>query len=284
MKIVKNINIIRNCIKTWKADGEKIGFVPTMGNLHEGHISLITSLKNAGATRIVTSIFVNPTQFAPNEDYKKYPRTKNSDQKKLCDNNVDLLFSPSEENMYPKNLLGELVIKYPEYSNILCGAHRPSHFNGVLWIVNKLLNIVNPDITIFGQKDYQQYILVENMIKDLHMPIKIICSPIIRESSGLAISSRNQYLSKKEKNIAPKLYEALRKASISIDNRLKIVDIEKNGINFLKKNGFEVDYFTIRNPRNLNQVDNNQSLDESKIILTAAKLGNTRLIDNILLL
>jgi pantoate--beta-alanine ligase len=283
MIIAEDIDIVRNHIKSWKADGEKIGFVPTMGNLHKGHISLISSLKQAGATKIIASIFVNPTQFGISEDYTEYPRTFDSDQKKLRKHNIDLLFSPSTDVMYPKNILSELIIKYPKYSNILCGEYRPSHFNGVLWVVNKLFNIINPDIAVFGQKDYQQYILIKSMVRDLCMPIGIVCAPIVRESDGLALSSRNQYLSKQERLIAPKLYESLKEAKISIGNKLKIVDIENNGINFLSKNNFLVDYFSIRRSEDLKKVDSNQSFNKSIIILTAVKIGRTRLIDNILI-
>ena len=283
MIISEDIDIIRNHIKSWKTHGEKIGFIPTMGNLHKGHISLISSLKQAGATKIVTSIFVNPTQFGINEDYAKYPRTLDSDEKKLSEHNVDLLFSPSTDIMYPKNPLSRLIIEYPEYSNILCGESRPTHFSGVLWVVNKLFNIINPDIAIFGQKDYQQYILIKNMVKDLFMPITIACSPIIRESDGLALSSRNQYLSKQERLIAPKLYESLKEAKISIDRKLKISDIENNGISFLRRNNFLVEYFSIRRSNDLKKFDNNQPFSRSIIILAAVKIGRTRLIDNILL-
>ncbi len=283
MIISEDIDIIRNHIKSWKAHGEKIGFIPTMGNLHKGHVSLISSLKQAGATKIVTSIFVNPTQFGINEDYAIYPRTLDSDEKKLREHNVDLLFSPSTDIMYPKNPLSGLIIEYPEYSNILCGEYRPSHFCGVLWVVNKLFNIINPDIAVFGQKDYQQYILIKNMVKDLFMPITIACSPIIRESDGLALSSRNQYLSKQERLIAPKLYESLKEARISIGRKLKITDIENNGISFLRRNNFLVEYFSIRRSSDLKQFDNNQPFSKSIIILAAVKIGRIRLIDNILL-
>ncbi|MFQ3361053.1 MAG: pantoate--beta-alanine ligase [Alphaproteobacteria bacterium] len=283
MIIAEDIDVVRNHIKSWKADGEKIGFVPTMGNLHKGHISLISSLKQAGATKIIASIFVNPTQFSIGEDYTEYPRTFDSDQKKLRKHSIDLLFSPSTEVMYPKNILSELTIKYPEYNNILCGEHRPSHFSGVLCVVNKLFNIINPDIAVFGQKDYQQFILIKGMVRDLCMPIEMFCAPIVRESDGLALSSRNQYLSKQERLIAPKLYESLKEAKISIDNKLKIVDIENNAIDFLSKNNFLVDYFSVRRSKDLKKVDSNQSFNKSIIILTAVKIGRTRLIDNILI-
>ncbi|MEL0185457.1 MAG: pantoate--beta-alanine ligase, partial [Hyphomicrobiales bacterium] len=214
-----NINPLRDQIIQWKEDGNTIGFAPTMGNLHDGHLSLVRNLKKNGATKIIVSIFVNPRQFGPSEDFNQYPRTLKNDLELLEKEGVDLVFCPEMNSIYPSHINSEIIIDNPKLMNDLCGKKRPGHFNGVLLVVNKLFNIIQPDIAIFGQKDYQQFILIKNMVENLFMEVDLILSPIIRESNGLALSSRNSYLSSENNRLASEIYASLVKIK---DNLNKI--------------------------------------------------------------
>ena len=276
MRTVKTIAEARQIIDRWKKAGDSIALVPTMGNLHAGHLKLVETAKNE-ASRAVVSLFVNPTQFGPNEDYSLYPRTEVEDCLKLEAAKADLLFLPAVPEIYNKE--AKTVVSVKELSSRHCGASRPGHFDGVATVVCKLFNIVKPDKAIFGLKDYQQYVIIRTMAEDLNMPVEIIPVATVREHEGLALSSRNSYLSPDERKSAPWLYQALARARDEIKGKAGgYREIEESALNDLKKRGFEPDYFSICNAENLLPVDQN---DTNLVILTAAKLGNTRLIDNI---
>ena len=279
-----NINPLRDQIIQWKEDGNTIGFAPTMGNLHDGHLSLVRNLKKNGATKIIVSIFVNPRQFGPSEDFNQYPRTLKNDLELLEKEGVDLVFCPEMNSIYPSHISSEIIIDNPKLMNDLCGKKRPGHFNGVLLVVNKLFNIIRPDIAIFGQKDYQQFILIKNMIENLFMEVDLILSPIIRESNGLALSSRNSYLSHENKRVASEIYASLLKIKDSLyennDDIAQSIQLEIDSLNSI---GFEVEYLELRTLTNLEVCNEYQPGKDKYILLIASKLGNTRLIDNLIL-
>jgi len=279
-----NIDPLRAQIAQWKNDRDIIGFAPTMGNLHDGHLSLVRNLKKNGATKIIVSIFVNPRQFGPTEDFNQYPRTLKNDLELLEKEGVDLVFCPDVNLMYPSHLSSEITINNPKLMNDLCGVKRPGHFNGVLLVVNKLFNILHPDIAIFGQKDYQQFILIKNMVANLFMEVNLILSPIIREDNGLALSSRNSYLSYENKMLASEIYASLLKikANLCKKNSDTSQSIRRE-INRLNSIGFEVEYLELRTLNNLEICNEYQPGKDKYILLIASKLGNTRLIDNLIL-
>lgn len=279
-----NINTLRAQISKWKEDGNTIGFAPTMGNLHDGHLSLVRNLKKNGAKKIAVSIFVNPRQFGLSEDFHQYPRTLKNDMALLEKEGVDLVFCPEVNLIYPSHINSEIIIDNPKLMNDLCGRKRPGHFNGVLLVVNKLFNILQPDIAIFGQKDYQQFILIKNMVENLFIEVDLILSPIIRESNGLALSSRNNYLSYENKIIATEIYASLVKVKDKLDKKnddiTQIIQLEVDRLNSI---GFKVEYLELRNLDNL-EVCNKAEFEKKKyILLIAIKLGDTRLIDNLIL-
>jgi|TARA_B100001971_G_C18264286_1_gene590297 pantoate--beta-alanine ligase len=249
-----------------------------MGNLHEGHLSLVRHARTI-ADYVVASIFVNPLQFGPNEDLDSYPRTLAADTEALLAENTDLLFAPSAKEMYPAGTGSQTEVKVPGISAILCGESRPTHFAGVTTVVCKLLNIIRPDVSVFGLKDFQQLTIIRMMVDDLLLPGEIVGCPIVREPTGLAMSSRNNYLDKKESNIAPKLNQSIRDARSALESGDRnFAEIEKEGTSALEKAGFVPDYFSIRNARTLETANVN---DNELIILAAAYLGKTRLIDNL---
>ncbi|MBS1222574.1 MAG: pantoate/beta-alanine ligase, partial [Proteobacteria bacterium] len=209
MQTVHTIAELRAQVVAWKRAGERVAFVPTMGNLHRGHIHLVERAR-ALAPRTVASIFVNPMQFGPSEDFAAYPRTLEADSRQLEAAGLDLLFSPSVAEMYPRPLEQMTQVTVPDLPAVLCGASRPGHFTGVTTVVSKLLNMTQPDIAVFGEKDWQQLVIIRRMAADLDMPVEIIGVPTVREPDGLALSSRNGYLSAGERAIAPTLYATLR--------------------------------------------------------------------------
>ena len=213
MEIVKTVCQLRQAIKAWRAEGLTIAFVPTMGNLHAGHLKLVEEAQTK-ADRVIVSIFVNPTQFAPGEDFETYPRTEQDDYQKLRLINTDLLFQPTVAEMYAAH--AKTVVSISGLSEFHCGASRPGHFNGVATVVCKLFNMVQPDLALFGLKDFQQLAIIRTMVRDLNIPIEIIGIETIREASGLAMSSRNGYLSAVEKSKAPLLYQSLCRAKEAI--------------------------------------------------------------------
>ena len=265
-------------IKLLRKNSEKISLVPTMGNLHEGHLSLI-DLAKKHSSKVIVSIFVNPLQFGENEDFDKYPRTLEQDKKKLMSKKCDLLFFPmSEKEIFPDTHIVK-KINSGKLGKILCGKKRPGHFDGVLTVVHQLFSLINPDVAVFGAKDYQQQILIKNMSKNLFPNIKIKVGPIIRDKNGLALSSRNMYLTKKEKEIAPIFFKSLKQGIKFFKKNNDLNFIKKEVKNILNNKGIVVDYLEIRD-NHLNNLDNNNKKNK-KIFLGSIRLGNTKLIDNI---
>jgi pantoate--beta-alanine ligase len=278
MDTVTNVAAVRAQVRQWRARGERIAFVPTMGNLHPGHISLIEAARR-GAERFIASIFVNPMQFGPNEDFAHYPRTATKDAQMLADAGCDLMFMPDATEIYPHGLEGAIRVEVPQLSRILCGVFRPGHFEGVATVVAKLFNIVEPDIAVFGEKDFQQLTIIRHMVKDLCFGIEIVAAPTVREADGLAMSSRNQYLTAAERKIAPKLYGALQGAVRRLAAAERdFASIERAGILELEAAGFRPEYFSIREARDLSVP---RASSRELVVLTAARLGKARLIDNL---
>tara|TARA_Y100000768_G_scaffold366971_1_gene329618 strand:+ start:1197 stop:2075 length:879 start_codon:yes stop_codon:yes gene_type:complete len=279
-----NLSDLNIMVLSWKEKNEVIGFIPTMGNLHEGHLSLIRKIKEFGATKTIVSIYVNPKQFGPGEDYAKYPRTLDGDIKLLEKVNVDCVFCPSDKEIYPPNVESQVMINKLDLMDELCGKYRPGHFDGVLLVVNRLLSIIQPNIAIFGQKDYQQYVLIKNMVRQLFIPTEILMAPIIRENDGLAMSSRNSYLNSNQRSKAIHLYKSLISARKKIrENKIDYKSILRTEIERLNKIGLSVDYLEIRTSDDLSSVKEYKKKNDEYVLLGAIKLGKTRLIDNIIL-
>lgn len=289
MKIIETVEQIRQYITHQKRQNKTIGFVPTMGNLHEGHLNLVKTAK-AKADIVAVSIFVNPMQFGVNEDLASYPRTLPADTRELEALGVDILFMPTPDIIYPKGLEQQTFVEVPNVSALFCGHSRPVHFRGVTTVVNKLFNLVQPDFACFGEKDFQQLSLIKLMVEDLSLPIHILAVPTAREPSGLAKSSRNGYLSETEKQQATVLFEALQYAAqqIEIDNQFKIshqAEIDnplflsiKNEIQQrIHQAGLTPDYVEIVDAHNLQTISQSTT---QVVVLLAAYIGKTRLIDN----
>ncbi|EWC40705.1 pantoate--beta-alanine ligase [Stutzerimonas stutzeri] len=279
MNIVKTIADLRAAVARARGEGKRIGFVPTMGNLHAGHIALV---KKAGqrANFVVASIFVNPLQFGPNEDLDSYPRTLAADQDKLFEAGCHLLFAPSVEEMYPYGQARQTIVRVPGVSEGLCGGSRPGHFDGVSTVVSKLFNMVLPDLAVFGQKDFQQLAVIRTMVRDLNMPVQIISEPIVRAEDGLALSSRNGYLTAQERATAPALYRTLVQLKDALrGGRRDYATVAAEGLEQLRAAGLRPDYLDIRNAVDLQPVS---AASSELVILAAAFLGKTRLIDNLL--
>jgi pantoate--beta-alanine ligase len=278
MDTVTTIAAVRERVARWRSEGQRVAFVPTMGNLHPGHISLIELARQRG-DRFIASIFVNPMQFGPNEDFAHYPRTPRKDEDMLAAAGCDLMFMPDVAEIYPRGFEHDTRVAVPELSGILDGEFRPGHFDGVSTIVAKLFNIVTPDIAVFGEKDFQQLAIIRRMVKDLCIPIEIIGAPTVRESDGLAMSSRNQYLTEEERKVAPQLHQALTRAVKRIERgETDFGVIERDEIEGLKKQGFRPDYFTVRDAKTLVA----PAADARHlVVLVAARLGKARLIDNL---
>ena len=276
LDIVTSTNKLKDTILCAKRQNKKIAFVPTMGCLHKGHLSLIRKSKSLGDISVV-SIFVNPMQFGPGEDFTVYPRHEDNDIKLLEDNAVDILYLPDNTTIYPENFQTEISVKKIE--NILCGKFRPSHFKGVATIVTKLLLQVLPDYAIFGEKDYQQLVLITQLVSDLNIPTSVVGCPTIREDDGLAFSSRNSLLNQDERNIAPNLYSELRSVQNLVKCGTNISYACKEATQNLLKIGFSsVDYIEVRDEKNLQKLD---KAEANARLFGAANIGNTRIIDNI---
>lgn len=277
MKIISNPFLLQREIIRLRKKGNTIGFVPTMGYLHDGHLSLIKKARRE-CDIVVVSIFVNPLQFCPKEDFKRYPRNLKRDIA-LCARFVDIVFYPEVKSMYPDDFFTSVEVR--NLSNILCGESRPAHFKGVATVVNKLFNIVLPDIAYFGQKDAQQATIINKMVKDLNMPIKIRVLPVVRESGGLAMSSRNKYLTNQERKDAVALYQSLILARDLIKNGItnckKIISVMRRRI--IKVKTARIDYISIAEPDTLIPL---KSIKKEALILLAVFIGKTRLIDNML--
>ena len=290
MKVIETLVELRAQIQEWKRVGLRVGFVPTMGNLHAGHISLVDLAKQS-ADKVVVSVFVNPMQFGPSEDLDKYPRTFEQDVEKLSAAEADVLFFPSVALMYPKGM-GQTRVCVPlQLTGLLEGATRPGHFDGVTTVVTKLFNLVQPDVAVFGQKDYQQLQVIKAMVEDLAMPITIITAPIGRDLDGLALSSRNQYLSAAQRQIAPKLFVVLNDLALALKSgNSNVAAMEATAIQQLLAEGFDaVDYVSVVDAQLLTPLPESQIQQKlaqkqpGLVILAVARLGNTRLLDNILL-
>jgi pantoate--beta-alanine ligase len=278
LQIITGIADLRAQLAEWRARGERIGFVPTMGNLHAGHISLLAAARYR-ADRVVASIFVNPLQFGPGEDFERYPRTPGEDAQLLGDAHCDLLFLPSVAEMYPHGATQATRVHVRGLSETLCGEFRPGHFEGVATVVAKLFGIVQPQVAVFGEKDFQQFTILKRMTQDLSMPIDVVGAATVRTPDGLAMSSRNRYLSAEERQRAPGIHAALLAAVRRIDGGDRDYgSIEQAGVAALTAAGLKPDYFAVRDAASL-AAPQADSLD--LVVLTAARLGRARLIDNL---
>jgi pantoate--beta-alanine ligase len=277
MDTMERIAAVRDRVATWRARGERIAFVPTMGNLHPGHISLIELARRHG-DRFVTSIFVNPMQFGPNEDFNHYPRTPERDAGMLQAAGCDLLFVPAVAEIYPLGAERATRVEVPGLSSILCGEFRPGHFEGVATVVAKLFNIVQPDVAVFGEKDYQQLAVIRRMALDLCLPLSIVGAPTLREPDGLAMSSRNQYLTQAERAIASALHAQLCRAAEKVAGGASVPSVEAEARDTLAAAGFRVDYVSVRRAADLEPPADG---DPDLVVLVAARLGRARLIDNL---
>ena len=278
MNTVKTVRELRAAVARARGEGKRIAFVPTMGNLHSGHAALVTKAAQR-ADFVVASIFVNPLQFGPNEDLDKYPRTLVADQEKLLQAGCHLLFAPTADEMYPDGMGVQTRVSVPHLSEGLCGASRPGHFEGVATVVSKLFNMVQPDLAVFGQKDFQQLAVIRALVRDLNMPIQIIGEPTVRADDGLALSSRNGYLSPEQRAAAPAVYRTLNKLAEAIrQGRHDYPALIAEGQQALIAAGFKPDYLEVRQALNLRPAT---AEDRDLVILVAAVLGSTRLIDNL---
>ena len=279
MKTVESIKELRAQVKSWRMQGLTIAFVPTMGNLHDGHLALVKAA-HLHADKVIASIFVNPMQFGLSEDIDNYPRTLAQDKASLIEVDTDLLFTPTANIIYPKGFGENSYVEVPNISDLYCGASRPGHFRGVATVVCKLFNLVQPDSACFGSKDYQQLQVIQTMVEDLSMPVEIIPVEIIRETSGLAMSSRNGYLTPEELAIAPALYQTLqwlntelRKSHQPRDHAVLIMQASEK----IDNAGLKTDYINLCHAKTLAPATPN---DKDIVILAAAYLGKARLIDN----
>jgi pantoate--beta-alanine ligase len=279
MNVVRTVADLRAAVASARNEGKRIGFVPTMGNLHAGHIALV---KTAGQRTdfVVASIFVNPLQFGPNEDLASYPRTLSADQDKLSEAGCHLLFTPSVDEIYPNGQALQTIVRVPGVSEGLCGGSRPGHFDGVSTVVNKLFNMVLPDLAVFGEKDFQQLAVIRTMVRDLNMPVQIIGEPIVRADDGLALSSRNGYLNADERVTAPVLHRTLLQLADAIrQGERDYTALLASGKQTLQTAGLRPDYLELRNALDLQPATEEH---HELVILAAAFLGKTRLIDNLL--
>ena len=278
MNTVKTVRELRAAVARARNEGKRIGFVPTMGNLHSGHAALVAKAAQR-VDFVVASIFVNPLQFGAGEDLDKYPRTLLADQEKLLEAGCHLLFAPSVEEMYPDGMAGQTRVSVPQLSEGLCGASRPGHYEGVATVVSKLFNMVQPDLAVFGQKDFQQLAVIRALAHDLNLPIQIIGEPTVRAADGLALSSRNGYLNEEQRAIAPALYRSLSQIAQAIrDGERDYPKLLAEQQQQLEAQGFRRDYLEIRQAMNLRPATAD---DRDLVILVAAYLGATRLIDNL---
>lgn len=276
MQDLRSISEVRDCIRALRSRRGSIGFVPTMGNLHRGHFALVEhALRRCGAA--VASIYVNPLQFGETEDFGSYPRTLDADRAALEQLGVAALFVPDESTMYPRGAARQTRVVVPELGEILCGAHRPTHFQGVTTVVARLLNIVAPDVAVFGRKDYQQLVIIRRMAADLAMPVEIDGVETARAGDGLALSSRNQYLTDEERAVAPGLYRVLQDCASRIRSGVEIDEARRQGLAALGEMGFRPDYLEVRNQDDLSRPNGE---DPKLVVLAAAHLGRARLIDN----
>jgi pantoate--beta-alanine ligase len=278
MDTVTKIAAVREHVRRWRSEGRRVAFVPTMGNLHAGHVSLIEAARRHG-DRFVASIFVNPMQFGPNEDFAHYPRTPTQDERMLADAGCNLMFMPDVAEVYPNGSERATRVDVPGLSRVLDGEFRPGHFEGVSTIVATLFHIVEPDVAVFGEKDFQQLTVIKRMVADLCLPVEIVGAPTVRDADGLAMSSRNQYLTATERPVAPRIYATLQAAAQRLGGgTVEFASIERFGVDALTKVGMKPDYFAVRRAEDLGAPTPDT---KHLVVLTAARLGKARLIDNI---
>lgn len=273
-----DISALRDFVGEWRKTQQRVALVPTMGNLHAGHLSLVEHAKTL-SDRVVATIFINPLQFDRSDDLARYPRTFDSDKRQLQSLGVDLLFAPDEKTIYPRPKGETTRVEVPELSDILCGDSRPGHFVGVTTVVTKLINIVTPDVAVFGEKDFQQLMMIRRVVDDLNIPVEIEGVATVREEDGLAMSSRNNYLTPEERAIAPGLHETLQEIAGQLKQGSRdFAAHERAGRTLLSKRGFKPDYIHVRSARNLSE----PTLTERELVVVAAAfLGRARLIDNV---
>jgi pantoate--beta-alanine ligase len=277
MQIQTLLDDLRSQVSAWHRAGEHVALVPTMGNLHDGHIDLVMRARQH-AGHVVASVFVNPLQFGKNEDFDRYPRTLEADAEKLRSAGAEILFAPTVAEVYPQGLETQTRIEVPGLSDILCGAFRPGHFSGVATVVNMLFNMVQPDVALFGEKDYQQLSVIRRMVRDLHLPVKIVGVPTVRDANGLALSSRNQYLTPDERIRAADIYKTLQAtAGLLKAGRRDFAALQGLGAATLRDAGFKPDYYQILTPA----LTTPQAEGRDFVILVAAWLGKARLLDNL---
>ncbi len=275
--ILNTVSDLRIFLALARGNGNTVGFVPTMGNLHQGHLDLVYKASYMSDV-VVVSIFVNPMQFGPHEDFDTYPRTLEADCKTLTNHPCDAVFAPTVREIYPRGVSTEIDL--PSLTTILCGYHRPGHFKGVATVVAKLLNIVQPDVAVFGKKDYQQLQVIQTMVADLLIPVTIVGADTTREPSGLAMSSRNAYLSAEEKEAAAMLYATLKRIGDTLRSDSQVSTTLRQEKERLTAAGFVLDYLEIRDAQDLSK---SYIEATSAVILVAAKLGRARLIDNLVI-
>ncbi|AMO80904.1 pantoate--beta-alanine ligase [Obesumbacterium proteus] len=277
MLIIETIPLLRREIRRWRQEGKRVALVPTMGNLHEGHLTLVEEAK-ARADIVVVSVFVNPMQFDRPDDLARYPRTLQEDCEKLTRLGVDLVFAPSEKEIYPKGLEQQTYVDVPSLSTMLEGASRPGHFRGVSTIVSKLFNLIQPDIACFGEKDFQQLALIRKMVADISFDIDIVGVPIVRGQDGLALSSRNGYLTPDERRLAPRLYNIMSHLATQLENGERNIDeLLEQTAGRLREAGLQPDELFVRDADTLLDVNVDT---QTAVILVSAWLGKARLIDN----
>jgi pantoate--beta-alanine ligase len=278
VKVIETKEELREQLAEWRHEGEHIAIVPTMGNLHDGHISLV-EIAREHAERVVVTLFVNPTQFGEGEDFEDYPRTLERDTRRLKKAGADVLFAPGVDAVYPFGLENATRVSVPVLTENFCGSFRPGHFDGVTSVVARLFAIVQPDVAVFGQKDFQQQLVIRRMTEDLSLPITVIAAPTIREDDGLAMSSRNSYLSDSERSIAPELYRVLRSIGDDLQNGKRDYNaLETRADAVLRRAGLEPEYVAVRRALDLSVPD--RDCDEL-VVLAAVRLGRARLIDNV---
>jgi pantoate--beta-alanine ligase len=278
METVTTVSAVRERVHAWRRAGERVVFVPTMGNLHAGHVSLIEAARRRGE-RFVASIFVNPMQFGPNEDFAHYPRTPREDQRMLAAAGCNLMFMPDVAEIYPHGSERAARVEVPGLSRILEGEFRPGHMEGVSTVVAKLFHIVEPDVAVFGEKDYQQLTVIRRMVVELCMRVEIVGAPTMRDTDGLALSSRNQYLTPAERQVAPVIFAKLEAAAARLRaGDAQFASIERAGFQALEGSGLRPDYFSVRRADDLT-APSPETRD--LVVLAAARLGKARLIDNV---
>lgn len=256
---------------------QRLALVPTMGNLHAGHVRLFTEARRH-ADAVIASIYVNPLQFGANEDFGTYPRTPVEDREALLAANVDLLFMPEDADIYPRGPAAQTTVEVPGISDVLCGAYRPGHFRGVTTVVNRLFNVIAPEVALFGKKDYQQWLVIRMMVADLGLPIEIVGVDTVRETDGLALSSRNRYLNAAERAQAPMLYQTLQQAARRVRAGAAPASAETEAADALRQGGFRPEYVSVRRAADLGEA---RADERELVVLAAAWLGRTRLIDNV---